>query len=203
MEFLQVIITGIFSLSVALGSVWLKHYLDTRKKLIEDANYEGISNSDIDNMVDIQNFLDAFREKWKFDRIGIFQFHNGGKFFHGVPMKKYSQSFESISAGISRVKEKNQGVLVTEHPSLMKSLSEKDFCEIEANNPILDYMRDRVKEEGVLQIFSAPIRSLSGQLIGFVSVQTVKHKIKVTKDLELELEELVNNISGYLLYKKK
>jgi hypothetical protein len=203
MEFLQVIITGIFSLSVALGSVWLKHYLDTRKKLIEDANYEGISNSDIDNMVDIQNFLDAFREKWKFDRIGIFQFHNGGKFFHGVPMKKYSQSFESISAGISRVKEKNQGVLVTEHPSLMKSLSEKDFCEIEANNPILDYMRDRVKEEGVLQIFSAPIRSLSGQLIGFVSVQTVKNKIRVTKDLELELEELVNNISGYLLYKKK
>ena len=203
MEFLQVIITGIFSLCVALGSVWLKHYLDTRKKLIDDANYEGISNSDIDNMVDIQNFLDAFREKWKFDRIGIFQFHNGGKFFHGIPMKKYSQSFESISAGISRVKEKNQGVLVTEHPSLMKSLSEKDFCEIEANNPILDYMRDRVKEEGALQIFSAPIRSLSGQLIGFVSVQTVKHKIKVTKDLELELEELVNNISGYLLYKKK
>lgn len=203
MEFLQVIITGIFSLCVALGSVWLKHYLDTRKKLIDDANYEGISNSDIDNMVDIQNFLDAFREKWKFDRIGIFQFHNGGKFFHGVPMKKYSQSFESISSGISRVKEKNQGVLVTEHPSLMKSLSEKDFCEIEANNPILDYMRDRVKEEGALQIFSAPIRSLSGQLIGFVSVQTVKHKIKVTKDLELELEELVNNISGYLLYKKK
>ena len=82
MELLQIIITGLFSLAVALGSVWLKHFLDTRKKAFDEENHERISEKDVDNMIEIQNFLEEFRNKWNLDRIGIFQFHNGGKFFH-------------------------------------------------------------------------------------------------------------------------
>ena len=53
-------------------------------------------------MLEVQEFLNEFREKWSVDRVGIFQFHNGGKFFHGIPMKKYSQTFESVSHGVSK-----------------------------------------------------------------------------------------------------
>ena len=108
MELLQIIVTGLFSTIVALGSIWLKHYLDQRKKNSEESQYERISQQDVDSMLEIQNFIDSFRELWNLDRVGIFQFHNGGKFFHGVPMKKYSQTFESVSHGVSKSKEHNQ-----------------------------------------------------------------------------------------------
>lgn len=201
LEILQIIITGVFSMAVALGSIWLKHYLDTKKKASEEEDYERISQKDIDSMLEVQEYLDDFREKWKFDRIGVFQFHNGGKFFHGVPMKKYSQTFETVSHGVSKSKEHNQNVFVTEHPSLMKHLSEKEFFYIDADDPVLDYIRGRVTEDGILQIFSAPVRSLSGQLIGFIQLHTVKHKIKSSENLKNEIIDLAYNLSGYLIKK--
>lgn len=201
MELLQIIVTGLFSTIVALGSIWLKHYLDQRKKNSEESQYERISQQDVDSMLEIQNFIDSFREIWNLDRVGIFQFHNGGKFFHGVPMKKYSQTFESVSHGVSKSKEHNQSVFVTEHPSLMKHLSEKDFFSVNAEDPVLDYIRGRVTEDGILQVASAPIRTLSGQLIGFVQLHTVKHKIEFTEELEEAVTVLVSNLSGYLIKK--
>lgn len=201
MEILQILITGIFSVVVALGSIWLKHYLDSKKKDSDEENHDRISQQDVDSMLEVQEFLDQFRKKWELDRVGIFQFHNGGKFFHGVPMKKYSQTFESVSDGISKAKEHNQSVFVTEHPSLMKNLSEQEFFFVNADDPVLDYIRGKVREEGILQIISAPVRTLSGQLIGFVQLHTVKHKIEITEDIKDDVFELVSVLSGYLLRK--
>ncbi len=200
-EILQIIITGLFSVTVAFGTVWLKHHLDNKKKVNDEQNYERISQQDIDSMLEVQEFLESFRQKWGFDRVGVFQFHNGGKFFHGIPMKKYSQTFESVSHGVSKSKEHNQSVFVTEHPSLMKHLSEKDFFHVDADDPVLDYIRGRVTEEGILQILSSPIRSLSGQLIGFIQLHTVKHKVEITEELIVEIIDLANNLSGYLIKK--
>jgi hypothetical protein len=199
LEILQIILTGIFSVVVAFGTVWLKHFLDNKKKANDEENYERISQQDIDSMLEVQEFLNEFREKWAVDRVGIFQFHNGGKFFHGIPMKKYSQTFESVSHGVSKSKEHNQSVFVTEHPSLMKHLSEKEFFYVDAEDPVLDYIRGRVTEDGILQILSSPIRSLSGQLIGFIQLHTVKHKIEITDVIIEEIIELANNLSGYLI----
>jgi hypothetical protein len=201
LEILQIIITGIFSVIVAFGTVWIKHFLDDKKKHSDEENYERISQQDIDSMLEVQEFLESFRVKWELDRIGIFQFHNGGKFFHGIPMKKYSQTFEAVAHGVSKSKEHNQNVFVTEHPSLMKHLSGQEFFHIDAEDPVLDYIRGRVTEEGILQILSAPIRSLSGQLIGFIQLHTVKHKIDITDELKDEVLDLVSNLSGYLIKK--
>jgi hypothetical protein len=114
-------------------------------------------------------------------------------------MKKYSQTFESVAHGISKSKEHNQGVFVTEHPSLMKHLSELEFFHVNAEDPVLDYIRGRVTEDGILQVISSPIRTLSGQLIGFIQIHTVKKRIRLSKDLEDDVINLVANISGYLM----
>jgi hypothetical protein len=202
LEVLQIIITGIFSIIVAFGTVWIKHFLDAQKKSNDEEDYERISQSDIDSMLEVQDFLNQFRAKWNIDRVGVFQFHNGGKFFHGVPMKKYSQTFESVSNGVSKSKEHNQSVFVTEHPSLMKHLSECEFFYVDAQDPVLDYIRGRVTEEGILQIFTTPIRTLSGQLIGFIQLHTVKHRVNICEELQEEVIELANNLSGYLIKTK-
>jgi len=198
-EIIQITITGVFSMGVALGTVWLKHYLEMRKNVKDQESYERISSADVDSMVEVQEYLNSFRKKWNLDRIGVFQFHNGGKFFHGVPMKKYSQTFESTSPGISRTKEYNQNVFVTEHPSLIKHLNEKEMFCVDAEDPVLDYIREKVHKDGILQIISAPIRCLSGQLIGFIQVHTVKERIKECPELEEDLLALVSHLSGYIV----
>lgn len=197
-EILQITITGVFSMGVALGTIWLKHHLETSKAKRDQENYERISSTDIDSMVEVQEYLNSFRKKWNLDRIGVFQFHNGGKFFHGVPMKKYSQTFESTSPGISRTKEYNQNVFVTEHPSLIKHLNEKEMFCVDVEDPVLDYIREKVHKEGILQIISTPIRCLSGQLIGFIQIHTVKERIKECPELKEDLLDLASHLSGYI-----
>jgi hypothetical protein len=81
----------------------------------------------------------------------------------------------------------------------MKHLSEKEFFSVDAEDPVLDYIRGRVTEDGILQIISSPIRSLSGQLIGFIQLHTVKHKVEISDDLVTEIIDLANNLSGYLI----
>ena len=63
-------------MTVAFGTVWIKHFLDNKKKNIDEENYERISQQDIDSMLEVQEFLESFRVKWNLDRVGIFQFHN-------------------------------------------------------------------------------------------------------------------------------
>jgi hypothetical protein len=81
----------------------------------------------------------------------------------------------------------------------MKNLSEEEFFCVDAEDPVLDYIRGRVRGEGILQILTAPIRSLSGQLIGFIQLHTVKHKIDINDELIVEIIDLANNLSGYLI----
>ena len=202
MEILQVVIAGVFSLSVGLGSVFLKHILDNRKKKKEEIDHENLTEDEIINMTEIQKFIEDFRYKMHLDRIGIFQFHNGSKFFQGIPMKKYSQTFEATSPGIASTKSLYQNILVTEHPGFMKALCEKDIISFSCKDENIEDLRECFEEQGILQTISAPIRSLSGQLIGFIDIQCIKHEIDLTSELEDEIYELVASLSGYLSRKK-
>ena len=201
MEILQIIIAGVFSLTVGLGSVWLKHVLDTKKKTYDDINHETITSSDIDTIVEIQKYLDCFKKRWDLDRLGIFQFHNGGKFFFGVSMKKYSQSFESLGNGIIGVKSTNQSILVTDHPPLMQALNENEFFVIDPDIKNQEFTDKWMEEQGILQSIVSPIRTLSGQLMGFLSIEMIKHKREITRDFKDDVLDLVSVISGYLVRK--
>lgn len=196
--FWSAIATGAFSVLVTLITVWSKHYLDKRNSEKKRKEDEQISTDDVDSMCEIQEFLDNIKDKWDFDRVAIYQFHNGGKFFNGIAMKKFSLTYESISAGIARIKEQTQNVFVTEHPSLMRHMNSKDFFYINAEDPALDYQRDKIEELGILQLITVPMRSLNGSLLGFMQCSTIKHQIKIEYMLEKDLIESGQRISGYL-----
>jgi hypothetical protein len=196
---LTTIATGIFSIIITLITVWSKHHLETEKKEKQRKKEEQLTSDDVNSMMEIQNFLDGLISRWEFDRAAIYQFHNGGKFFNGIAMKKFSVTFEAISAGIERVKESNQNIFVTEHPCLMKHMNEKDFFFVNGDNPALDYMREKIEEQGILQLVTVPMRSLNGSLLGFVQFSTIKHPIEITKDMEHDLTESVLRISGYIM----
>jgi hypothetical protein len=113
-------------------------------------------------------------------------------------MKKFSLTYESISPGIARIKEQTQNVFVTEHPSLMRHMSAKDFFFVEADDPALDYQRDKIEELGILQLITIPMRSLRGSLLGFIQCSTIKQEIEITHMMENDLIDSGQRISGYL-----
>lgn len=190
--------TGLFSVIITLITVWSKHYLDNKSKEKKRKEDEQISHNDVESMCEIQDFLESIRDKWDFDRVAIYQFHNGGKFFNGIAMKKFSLTYESISPGIARIKEDAQNVFVTEHPNLMKHMNSKDFFFVDAEDPALDYMRAKIEEQGILQLITIPMRSLSGALLGFIQCSTIKSPIKIDYALENDLVDSAQRISGYL-----
>lgn len=192
------IATGAFSVIVTLITVWSKHYLDNRTKEKKRKEDEQISSSDVDSMCEIQEFLESIREKLNLDRVAIYQFHNGGKFFNGIAMKKFSLTYESISPGIARIKEDTQNVFVTEHPNLMRHLNSKDFFFVKGDDPALDYMRTKIEELGILQLITIPMRSLNGALLGFIQCSTIKQEIEIDYMMERDLIESSQRISGYL-----
>jgi hypothetical protein len=198
MEIFIVAISSATSITVALITVWLKHHLETQKEIEKRKQEDCLSGQDVESMLEVQEFLESLMNKWKFDRAGIFQFHNGGKFFNGVSMKKYSQSYEALSPGIAGVKKENQNVLVTQHPSLMKHVSENDFFYVDGEDTVLDYMREKVKEEGILQIVTCSLKNLSGSTVGFIQFFTVKKKVRITEEMRSSLLESAGRISGYL-----
>ena len=193
-------ISGFFSILVGFGTVMYKNYLDNRKAKISKEKNEALTSEDVSSMMEIQEFLDSLIDKWEIDRGAIYQFHNGGKFFNGVSMKKYSLTHESTAPGIVKVKESNQNVFVTEHPYLMKQLSESIIFSTPIEDPALDYIRDRLEEQGIVQIISVPIRSLNNVILGFVQFSMIKNKLMVTQEMEEDLIEGAQRISGYLHY---
>ena len=192
------LVTGIFSIVVSLITVWSNHRLTVRKQERSRRKEEEITQTDVDEMIEVQEFLNTLIEKWDFDRGAIYQFHNGGKFFNGIAMKKFSLTYEAISPGIERVKEISQNIFVTEHPSLIKNVSSKRFFHISSENDVLDYMRSKIEEQGLLQLITVPLRSLNSTLLGFIQFSTIKHKAEITEDMEEELIEAGRIISGYL-----
>jgi hypothetical protein len=60
-------------------------------------------------------------------------------------------------------------------------------------------MREKIEEQGILQLVTVPMRSLNGSLLGFVQFSTIKHQVKITKDMEQDLTESILRISGYIM----
>jgi len=197
---LTTILSGSFSVIVAFGTIVLKNNLDEKRAKKAKEKSESITSEDVSSMIEIQEFLNSLIEKWEIDRGAIYQFHNGGKFFNGVSMKKYSLTHESTSPGIARVKEASQNVFVTEHPTMMKLISENVIFSMEIEDARLDYIRDRLEEQGIVQIITVPIRSLNNILLGFVQFSMIKNRLMVTEEMEDDLIEGAQRISGYLHY---
>ena len=104
-------------------------------------------------------------------RAQIGQFHNGGKFLEGSPMKRFSVSHESCGFGVSMEYPQMQAVLVTIFWDIVEILKE--------NNPKIRFT-DSLNSQSSLRVYNKsknieafsilPIRK--GELfVGFVKVE--------------------------------
>ena len=190
------IITGVFSLIVALTSVWWKDYLDRRKKSYAEA----ISESDLLSMVELQKWLDDVRLELDVDRAAIYQFHNGGHYASGKSIKKFSMTYESTRPGIASIKRVSQNILASEHPKWMEKMFKEDFFVCDRESTDDEKAKQDLEYYGIKSTVTVPVRDITGHLVGFIACHMILHKRDFTA-LEEKLIDYSAEISGYLVKK--
>lgn len=194
------IISSITSLIIAFLTVVVKTWMDNKKLQKKAESDECMKTEDIGDMMYVQEFLENLRKEFHFDRVGICQFHNGGKFFKGHSMKKFSMSYESTAPGIEKVKRNIQNIMVSEFPHLVNGLLTHDNITLnQTSEGYPNTTRDMVVTGVILSIY-IPIRGLTGDLGGFIVCQNItEHNIKIDEDVLEDMTNMANQISGYLI----
>jgi|688.fasta_scaffold213016_2 hypothetical protein len=194
------IISSITSVVIAFLTVIVKTWMDNKKLQKKAETDESMKCEDVGDMMYVQEYLENLRKVYHFDRVGICQFHNGGKFFKGHSMKKFTMSYEATAPGIEKIKRNIQNVMVSEFPHLINGLLTHDSILLSQSSEGYPNTTREMASAGVIVSVYIPIRGLSGDLGGFIICQNiVEHKIDIDKTLIDELIDMSNQISGYLV----
>ena len=198
MDIIQTIITTLGSIIVTLITVFAKSFLEKRAEKRAKEKDETITEEDVEHMNIIQAWLEDFRERYDFERASIFQFHNGGKFFQGKSMKKFSMSYESVAPGYEKMKRNMQNILTSEYPHWVGDMLKRK-CFSYLVTELESKERKELESMGVEQLVIVPIHCLRGTLIGFIAGYNITEPNENIKESCHDLVEDSKYISGYLL----
>lgn len=187
--------------SLVLG-YFLKYLFD--KKQYSDKKEKKSTESlekDLSFYSDVNSMLDSILEESNADRIVIYEFHNGGHYYHNNrPMQKFSASFEAKSPGISSILELRKDVYVISYVSIFKELFENGHYSYSDVSMIKEEsIRETYEKQiGTQSICSIPLKNRFGKYIGFVTFHYIKKKEELNKEKLEILKEKSIYISGYI-----
>jgi hypothetical protein len=180
------------------------------KEVISFVNYK----KEVDKLEDslnkntiIEKKLKDLLEAYEADRILVLSFHNGGHYYNGEPMQKFSCTHEVCADGISHVLDNIQKIPVIKYQSLItKLLSSSDSFSMEDvdknNDQVASHLVSRMKERGTQSFYNVLLRHpLNETLIGILSVEYVKTKESLDMHSIGELRGLAADLSESLCSK--
>lgn len=196
------IIASASSITVAVITVIVKNWLDRKAEAKRHETEDCVSHLDLGEMIYVSDYIAEVRENYEFDRVIVSQFHNGGKFFNGKSMKKFSATYESVSPGISKIKREYQNLLVSEFPQMFSKLLTDDVVYILEGCEECPGMAREMAAQGIVQSVVIPIQGLRGDLVGFISCHNIgESDDRIDPTLTAELSAIAKQLSGYLVKK--
>ena len=196
------IIASASSITDAVITVIVKNWLDRKAEAKRHESEDCVSQTDIGEMIYVADYIADVRENYGFDRVIVSQFHNGGKFFNGKSMKKFSATYESVSPGISKIKREYQNLLVSEFPQMFSKLLTDDVVYILEGCEECPGMAREMAAQGIVQAVIIPIKGLRGDLVGFISCHNIGDRDdQVDQKISPELSAIAKQLSGYLVKK--
>ena len=198
LEVLIPVLTALVGVFGTLGAIWLKYFLESRKKSTECIIDRTIKEDTeiIAKLEDVKNEIGA-------DRVSIFSFHNGGEYYSGKSMQKLSCSYEVVTPGVSRTQLDMQNIPVSACLTTLQPLMEnKEFhCrDVEKNYPE-SACKYKLLENGVKSTYQYAIFDLNKKAIGILRADFVLEKEDISDDAHKSLKYTAIKLSGYLLKK--
>jgi len=189
------IVTTLLGIAGTLAAIWLKYYLENRKK-----NVECIVQKTVIQDTEILNRLDEIREETGASRVSIMCFHNGGEYYSGRSVQKLSCAYESVSPGISRTQLSLQNIPVSSCLTTISNLIEnREFhCYDVVQNYPDSGCRNIMIQNGVKSIYQYVILDLKRRAIGVLKAEFVLDLKELSDDEDDAMQSLSIKVSGYL-----
>ena len=188
-------LTALIGVIGTLTAICFKYYLDRKKH--EDVCIVNRTITEIDEM---SYRLDELKDEINADRISIMSFHNGGEYYSGKSMQKFSCSYEVVNPGISRSLLDLQNIPVAAClPTLRTLIRNKEFhCDdVTADYPE-SFCKFKLLENGVKSTYQYVILDLKKNAIGILRADFVTKKVKLSRDGHVSLRHLAIKLPGYL-----
>ena len=142
----------------------------------------------------VHELLTELRLKHDSARTSIIQFHNGGKYYTGTAMQRFSTTHESVAMGVPSIIRNQHDILLSRYPEMLQHVA-KDTSEVvivsemhESNfKRYLDYHH-------VLAFSMIPIKDdISGIIIGYLCSEWCRWNKIDDIDSEDSSEEIENS----------
>jgi len=191
---IPVVTTLIGSLTTLL-TIWYRNKLEKEKKAKSCMITAAVEEDTI-----LLDKLKEIRESVGACRAAIYQFHNGGEYFTGKSMKKYSMTYEQVEKGIERIQQQNQSMPVSGGIKLFASLLENrtaHFNDVQKDFPetLLKY---QLLDNGIESIYTWAILDLNKRVIGIFTLDYIKEKREISKEELDNIQLTVIKLAGYL-----
>jgi hypothetical protein len=190
----DIIVSGVSALA-SLVTIYAKYWYDKRKKQAKDPVLDSVETDRavIDKLHNVMSELEA-------DRISIIEFHNGGKFYNGRSMQKFSMTYELCMPGVSHEQQSLQNILLSTYSDLIMTLviNNGKSSINDVNNMPEGPLKQMYVRTGTISVYAQAIKSLDNKITGVILVDYVKHAKTLNDGQLLVLERLADVIGGYL-----
>jgi len=187
------LVVALITLVSTLLGIWLKGRLakENKDRELEEAT---VKNENI------LSLLKRINKKLNADRVYIFEFHNGTYFSSGLPMQKFTCTYEVVGDGISAECHNPGEYRVSNfNEYIMGIINERDFIVEDTTkmraHPLL---KNLLTEKGVKSLYNFPIRDLKNKTIGFIGVDFVKENVSLDEENVNHIRAAAKLVAGYV-----
>lgn len=163
------------------GAAYLRKKFTFWRK--EEEKGAAITIDDIRKYGQVQELITTLRNKTGADRTQILQFHNGGKFLDGSPMKRMSVTHESCKQGVAYEYMHMQAVLATLLWQKIE-LVKKDDPQIHLVRNLADStLKTYCRSKGTEAFSILPVKK-DNLVIGFINLDWLDEELVPNKPLD-------------------
>jgi hypothetical protein len=196
-DYVGIVVAFITGVLGPLSVIYLKNYLDKRKKK-PDMVHDTLRVSEL-----INQKIEHIKEEFDADRVWVTQFHNGGNFYPtGKSMAKFSIMYETVTAGVNSVQSNFHNIPVNLFSKSINELLQNDVIEIAdfKDDSIATFGLKYIAEESGCQSgYLFAIKTIDERFIGTLGLDYTKKKIKLDIESINHLMVHASSIGGVLI----
>jgi len=145
----------------------------------------------------VKDSLHNLRNQWEADRAIVIQFHNGGHFFIGGSMQKFSVTYEDISPGIAPLYKVLQNIPLTNAMWITDMV--QGNCIISNSEKVSDVISKTFLDEfGIRCVLGAPLK-YNDKVIGVLMLHFTEKPCHFKEDAASKLLDQCKNIPPLLV----